>query len=140
MPVLTLYYDGHCHFCLRAVQRLQRWDKRGALAYADIAAPGFDPAPLGVTLEALNTEMHARRADGTLLRGMDSILEAHMLAGRAWLVWPLRIPFLRPLFGAAYRAFARNRYRISRLAGLGVRTPACQSGACSIYLGDDHGT
>jgi predicted DCC family thiol-disulfide oxidoreductase YuxK len=137
---LTLFYDGNCPLCLRAMHSLRRADRQLALAFVDIAAPGFDPAPLGVTVTALNTEMHALRADGTLLRGTDSILAAHALVGRAWLVWPLRIALLRPALGAGYRWLARNRLGISRLLRLRqtARATACEGNACRIYFGDAH--
>ena len=44
-------------------------DARHRLAFVDIAEPGFDPAPLGVDLPALNRELHARLPDGRMLTG-----------------------------------------------------------------------
>jgi hypothetical protein len=37
-------------------------------------------------MAALNRESHARTADGGLLVGIDSLLAAYTLVGRAWLV------------------------------------------------------
>jgi predicted DCC family thiol-disulfide oxidoreductase YuxK len=125
-PALTLYYDGNCVFCRNETARLRRWDGAGRLAFADIAAPDFAP-PAGVDLEALNTEMHALTADGRLLVGIDSLLAAYTLLGRGWMVAPLRVRVLRPVFSALYRSFARNRYRVSALLG----TPACADGVCA---------
>jgi len=79
-PTLTLYYDGRCPFCVSSMARLRGWDTAARLAFVDIAAAGFDPAPLGVTLDALNRELHATAADGTLLVGIDSMLAAPALA------------------------------------------------------------
>lgn len=149
--LLTLYYDGNCPLCVLAMSGLRRADRRATLAFVDIAAPGFDPVPLGVTRAAMNEEMHALRADGTLLRGTDSIFAAHVLVGRAWLVWPLRVAVLRPVFGAGYRWLARNRLRISRILRLNRPVAAapnsldshltgCDAEACRAYLGDHHGT
>ena len=126
-PALTLYYDGHCAICRDEVARLRRWDKAGRLAYADIAAPDFSSAPAGVDLLALNTEMHVLAADGRLLVGIDSLLAVYTLVGRGWMVAPLRVAALRPLFSALYRSFARNRYRLSALLG----APACEDGVCA---------
>lgn len=140
MSALTLYFDSACPFCRREMQRLQRWDHAGRLAFIDMSLPGFDPAPLGVTLAAMNAELHGLRADGAMLVGTDAILEAYTLAGRPWLVWPLRVRLLRPMLAGAYRAFARNRYRISRWLGLGRARPACDGDRCQIYFGDRHGT
>lgn len=83
---LTLYYDGRCPFCATEMARLQSWNGAGRLAFVDIAAAGFDPLPLGLEMAALNRESHARTADGGLLVGIDSLLAAYTLVGRAWLV------------------------------------------------------
>jgi len=130
-PSLTLYFDGRCPFCVSSMARLRGWDTAGRLAFVDIAAPNFDPALLGVTLDALNRELHAAAADGTLLVGIDSMLAAYTLAGQGWRVWLLRIRPLRPMLAALYHGFARRRYRFSRW--FGYRLPAaCDGATCAI--------
>lgn len=129
-PALTLYHDGSCPFCAAEMRRLRRWDNGARLAFVDIAAPGFDPAPLGVDLAALNRELHATTGAGATLVGIDAMLAAYTLAGRGWLVWPLRVRVLRPGLARAYRWFAAHRYAISRR--LGYRLPAgCDGDVCS---------
>lgn len=142
MAELTLYFDSACPFCRREMTRLRQWDGAGRLAFVDIAQPGFDPAPLGVTLQAMNLELHGQRPDGALLVGTDAILEAFTLAGRPWLVWPLHVRLLRPLLARAYRSFARNRYRLSRWLGLGQGEGGaqCDGERCEIHIGGRHGT
>ena len=128
---LTLYFDGACPFCVKSMRQLGRWDTAGRLAFVDIAAPGFDPAPLGVDMAALNREVHGRTREGDLVVGIDTMLAAYTLAGRGWLVWPLRVRLLRPALAGCYRWFARHRYAISRR--LGIRLPdACADGVCGI--------
>jgi predicted DCC family thiol-disulfide oxidoreductase YuxK len=128
---LVLYFDGRCPFCVHSMARLRGWDIAGRLAFVDIAAPGFDPAPLGVTQDALNRELHATAGDGTLLVGIDSMLAAYSMAGQGWRVWLLRIRPLRPLLAALYRWFARHRHRFSRL--FGYRLPAgCDGETCAV--------
>lgn len=130
-PALVLYFDGQCPFCAAEMQRLGRWDRAGVLGFVDIAAPGFDPRPLGVDLAALNREMHSQTRAGAVLVGIDSLLAAYTLVGRGWLVWPLRVPGLRQLLALLYRGFARNRYRFSRWLGY-RRAPACDGGTCAV--------
>jgi predicted DCC family thiol-disulfide oxidoreductase YuxK len=128
---LTLYFDGACPFCVKSMRQLRRWDRAGRLAFVDIAAPGFDPAPLGVDMAALNREVHGLTAEGAVIAGIDTMLAAYTLAGRGWLVWPLRVRLLRPALAGSYRWFARHRYAISRR--LGMRLPnACSDGVCGI--------
>lgn len=129
-PALTLYYDGKCPFCRTEMARLARWDTHARLAFADISEPGFDPAHLGAGMDQLNAEMFSQRADGTVLKGTASMLAAYTLAGRGYLVWPLRVPLLRTLLAWLYRLFARNRYRMSALLGYRLE-PGCSGDVCT---------
>jgi predicted DCC family thiol-disulfide oxidoreductase YuxK len=128
--VLTLYYDGKCAFCTREMMRLAARDRDRALAFVDIAQPGFDPAPLGLSMEDLNREMASRTAQGQVRIGVDSMLAAYTLVGKGYLVWPLRVPGLRQVLTALYRLFARHRYTMSKL--LGYKMPDCTDGVCGI--------
>ena len=125
---LTLYYDGKCAFCATEMQRLAGWDRANRLDYIDISQPGFDPSHLNVSMEDLNLEMASQTADGKVLIGVDSLLAAYTLAGKGWLVWPLRVPLLRDFLAWLYRLFARNRYKMSEL--LGYQAPPCHGGVC----------
>lgn len=140
MAMLNLYFDSACPLCSREMDRLRRWDRAGHLGFIDMSAPEFDPASLGVTLGAMDAELHGLRADGSMLVGTDAILEAYTLVGRGWLVWPLRVRFLRPMLASAYRSLARNRYRVSRWLGIGPVHRNCDGDRCRIYFGDHHGT
>ncbi len=129
IPELMLYFDGHCPFCAAEMGRLRKWDTAGRLAFIDISASGFDPASLGLDMAALDRELHSRTAAGKMLVGVDSMLAAYTLVGRAWLVFPLRVPLLRTCLAWLYRVFARHRYRFSRW--LGYRQEAqCEHAAC----------
>ncbi|WP_269533672.1 thiol-disulfide oxidoreductase DCC family protein [Chitinimonas sp. BJYL2] len=125
-PVLTLFYDSLCPLCDAEMTRLRRADRLGRLAFIDMQAAGFDAADYGTTWAAMDAELHGLRDDGRMLIGIDCIAAAYTAVGKAWLVWPLRLPFARPAWQAAYRWFARNRYRASRW--LGYR---CPDGVCS---------
>jgi len=70
---LTLYFDGLCPFCVHSMRQLRTWDAAGGLAFVDIAAPGFDPAVLGVDMAALNREVHGRTREGEVLAGIDTM-------------------------------------------------------------------
>ncbi|OXI43763.1 thiol-disulfide oxidoreductase DCC family protein [Burkholderia aenigmatica] len=126
---LVLYFDGRCPLCVAEINRLGARDTRQRLAFVDIAAPGFDPAPLGVDLPALNRELHARLPDGRMLTGVDSILAAHALTGRRWLVGLLRVPVVRRALAPLYRRFARNRHAVSRWLGYHAEAQ-CDAATC----------
>jgi predicted DCC family thiol-disulfide oxidoreductase YuxK len=127
-PALTLYFDGACTFCSAEMARLGRWDTHRRLAFVDIAGADFCAPALGLEMRALDAQLHARTADGTLLVGIDSMLAAYTLTGHGALVWPLRVRPLRPALSYLYRSFARHRYTLSRWLGYGA--PACGDGVC----------
>jgi predicted DCC family thiol-disulfide oxidoreductase YuxK len=129
-PALTLFYDGQCPFCAAEMARLRGWNHEGQLGFVDISQPDFDPQSLGVTMAALDRELHSQKSSGEILVGIDSMLAAYTLVDKSWLVFPLRIKPLRPLLANLYRTFARNRYRFSSL--LGYKPIArCNDGVCS---------
>ena len=131
--LLTLYYDGQCAFCTREMMRLAGWDRHQRLAFVDIAQPGFDPAPLGLSMDDLNREMASQTALGHVLIGVDSMLAAYTLVGEGYLVWPLRVPGLRQVLTVLYRQFARHRYTMSRLLGYKMPDCAdCADGVCGV--------
>jgi predicted DCC family thiol-disulfide oxidoreductase YuxK len=113
---LTLLYDAGCPVCSLEMDRLRERNHAGALRFVDIAAPGFDPAPYGVTLAALNAEIHGVRPDGSLIRGVPVLRLAYTAAGLGWVVRPTGWAPLQPVFDALYRVVARNRQPISRVA------------------------
>jgi predicted DCC family thiol-disulfide oxidoreductase YuxK len=134
---LTLFYDGQCPFCKAEMTRLERWDQHHRLCFVDVANPSFDIATTGVTFADLDRELHCMTQSGEMLKGLDSMLAAYTLVDKAYLVLPLRIPFLRPYLSKAYLAFARNRYKFSRLLGYGksASNPLCERGVCqSVYV------
>jgi predicted DCC family thiol-disulfide oxidoreductase YuxK len=128
-PQLTIYFDGDCPFCAAEAHTLRRRDRRGALAFVDIAAPGFDACPPGTDLPALNAQLHSVTQDGKVLKGLDSMLAAYTLVGLGWAVLPLRVRALRPPLQWAYLQFACHRHRVSGWLGLRV-PPRCDGNVC----------
>lgn len=108
---LTLYVDGACPLCRGEVDALRVRDHDDRLRFVDVREPGF-VAPAGRELADMLLVMHARRADGTWLRGVESFRHAYAAVGLGWLVAPTGWPVLGPLSDRAYAAFARNRYRL----------------------------
>ncbi len=131
MAALVLYFDGTCPFCVTEMQRLEKWNTQGRLAFVDIAEPGFDPASAGVDMAAVNRALHGRLRDGRMLAGIDSVLAAYTLVGRGWRVWSLRVPGLRTAAAMLYRHVARHRHALSRWLGYRAE-PACDGAACGV--------
>jgi len=154
---LTLLYDANCPVCAMEVDHLRARCSGGevddALRFVDIAAPGFDPARYGVTFAALDAEIHGVRPDGSVIRGVQVLRLAYDAAGLGWVLRPTAWPALRPLFDAGYRAFARHRREISRVAAplIGAiralharqavaRMKQCAGGACEVRRGPSSGS
>jgi predicted DCC family thiol-disulfide oxidoreductase YuxK len=141
---LTLLYDAGCAVCALEMDHLRARCADGSLRFVDISAEGFDPAAYGVSMAALNAEIHGVRPDGSVLRGVPVLRLAYQAAGIGWLMRPTGWPGLRPAFDLAYRLFARHRQAISRAAAPLIdvvrarrarralaRMQRCTGGACT---------
>ena len=111
---LTLLYDAACPVCSLEMDHLRTRDRHGALRFVDVSVEGFDPAAYGSSLAALNAEIHAIRADGGVVRGVEVLRLAYDAVGLGWVLRATGWPALRPAFDIAYRVFARHRLPISR--------------------------
>ena len=120
---LTLLFDGACPICRAEMDRFARRDSLRRLVFVDIAEPGFDPTRYGATLDDMQRLIHAVRADGTLVVGIEALRLAYSAVGLGVLFAPAAIPAFKPWFERAYALFARNRYRVSAIA--------CATGICA---------
>lgn len=123
---LLLLYDGGCPVCALEMQKLRKRDTRHQLGFVDITALDFNPGRYGASLADMMGRMHAVRADGALLVGMDAIRATYAAIGFGWLLAPTRLPLIRPFFDWCYLKFARHRMRVSRWLGFDC------GAACSI--------
>lgn len=118
---LEMFHDGDCPLCMREVRMLQRLDRRGAITFTDIAAPGF-VAPPGRSLAELNRTMHARQ-DGEWVEGVEVFRQLYAAVGLGPLVAFTRLPGLSGALDWGYAKFAKNRLRL---------TGRCDSGVCEL--------
>ncbi|MBW8844456.1 MAG: DUF393 domain-containing protein [Burkholderiales bacterium] len=79
----TVYYDGACPLCSGEMALLMQRNAAGLLEFVDISAPGFDPAPLGLKLDAMLNSMHVRRPDGGWLVGIPAFELIYAATGHA---------------------------------------------------------
>ena len=113
-----IFYDASCGVCGRWVPRWAPW----------LAARGIAVAPLqehwvatrtGLSRAQLLADVTLLLRNGATLRGADAY--RHLLRSSRWTL-PLALltvtPGFRQLFDAAYRAFARHRYAVSRVCRL----------------------
>jgi predicted DCC family thiol-disulfide oxidoreductase YuxK len=142
---LTLLYDAQCPVCSLEMDHLRERCRDGRLRFVDISQPDFDATPYGVTLAAMDAEIHGIRPDRSVIRGVGVLRLAYDAAGLGWVMRPTGWAPLRPLFDAGYRVFARHRRRISAAAAplidairarrarrMSHAMRACQGGACCV--------
>lgn len=120
---IELFYDGQCPLCTREVGLLRRLDRRSRMRFTDIAAPGFDAAEVGVLWLALMDRIHGRLPDGSIIEGVEVFRRLYTAAGLGPLVALTRLPGISQLLDLLYRAFAKNRLRL---------TGRCRDGVCEV--------
>jgi predicted DCC family thiol-disulfide oxidoreductase YuxK len=112
-PAVTVWYDGACPLCRREIALMRRLDRRGRIAFVDVAS---EEGTCPIDRDALLARFHAR--EGT-----------QMLSGAAAFAAMWRaIPLLRPLgllarhpamlrlLDRAYASFLRWRPALQRWA------------------------
>jgi predicted DCC family thiol-disulfide oxidoreductase YuxK len=142
---LTLLYDAQCPVCALEMDHLRARCSDGRLCFVDIAQPGFDASVYGLTLAALDAEIHAVRSDGSVLKGVEVLRLAYAAAGLGWVLQPTAWAPLKPAFDRGYLLFARHRRRISAVAAplidairayrarrISAAMSACAGGACRV--------
>jgi predicted DCC family thiol-disulfide oxidoreductase YuxK len=111
---MTLFYDGACRLCQTEMRSLQARDSRGLLLFVDISLADFRAFPAGTDRAVLMGQIHAQRADGTLLRGVAVFQVAYDAVGWTWVAQLLRWPGVRAFSERLYPFIAQHRYPLSR--------------------------
>lgn len=124
---LEILIDGLCPLCKREARLLERMDKgRGRLILTDITSDSFNPADYGRTFDDVMGSIHARKADGSLVTGMEVFRLAYASVGWGWLVAWTNWPLIKPVVDMGYRWFAKNRLRLTGHAD------RCDMGRCRV--------
>lgn len=111
---LTIYYESACALCNAEMRNLMLRNTGQKLIFVDISAPGFADLPPGTTREELLELIHARQADGTVIKGVDVFRHAYRAAGLSWVAHGLELPVLGRLADRLYPWVARNRHHFPR--------------------------
>jgi predicted DCC family thiol-disulfide oxidoreductase YuxK len=112
VPALTVWFDGACPLCAREIALMRRLDRRGAIDFVDVSAPGA-ACPMDRT--QLLARFHAQELGGPIVSGAAAF-------AAMWRAIPLlrplgliaRIPPVLWLLERAYRLFLRARPGIVR--------------------------
>lgn len=120
---VEVFFDGACPLCLREINMLKRWDRKGRIRFTDIAAADFSAKALGKTFDELMARIHGRLPDGTWIEGVEVFRRLYSAVGFGPLIAVTRLPGISHLLNLGYRVFARNRLRL---------TGRCRDGACAV--------
>ena len=128
--VVEVFFDGECPLCMREVDMLRRLDRHGRVQFTDIAAPGFVAAVTPDEHADFMARIRGRLPDGTMLEGVEVFRRLYAAVGFGALVAVTRAPGVSQLLDVGYRAFARNRLRLTgRCAPDGVCAVPAAKGA-----------
>lgn len=112
---LTIYYESACALCNAEMSNLKLRNSHGRLVFVDVSAPGFSDLPPGTGLAELLTLIHARQADGEIIKGVDVFRQAYSAVGLGWVTRLLQAPLLGRLADGVYPWIARHRHQQPRV-------------------------
>ena len=122
---VEVFYDGACPLCMREIAMLKRKDRKQRIRFTDISSPDFDASVVGISWAALMDRIHGRLPDGTLIEGVEVFRRLYAAVGAGPLVAATRLPLLSQLLDLSYRAFAKNRLKL---------TGRCTDDACPAHV------
>ena len=116
MERYTLLYDADCGFCRWSVDKILRWDRRGALRTITLQSPEADELLGPMDPERKMASWHLVNGDGEVRSaGAAAAPLLGVLPGGRPLALVARA--LPKTTDRAYRWVARNRHRLGRLIG-----------------------
>jgi predicted DCC family thiol-disulfide oxidoreductase YuxK len=122
VPVAWVLYDGACGFCSRWVPFWKGTLAKRGIGIASLQEPWVAERleAKGVATENLLDDLRILVAgSGDVIPGADAYRWAFRRIWWAWPFWALSVtPGVRRLFDRGYRAFAENRYRVSKACRL----------------------
>jgi predicted DCC family thiol-disulfide oxidoreductase YuxK len=117
----TLFFDGNCGMCTRAVYFVQRYDRTGELRIETLQSTGAANR-LGVPESQILESAKWLDDSGDVYTGAEAMNAAVSVAlGSRWPLRVYRVPGIRALQNAVYRYVAGHRYRFPGT------TPHCES-------------
>jgi predicted DCC family thiol-disulfide oxidoreductase YuxK len=112
----VVYYDGTCPLCRREIAHYRKRDTAGRIEWRDIGhMPDGAVAPDLTRTEAM-AQLHARRADGRLVRGAEAFaLLWSQVPGYRWLGRLAAVAAVSAVLQRAYTAALVVRPHLQRL-------------------------
>ena len=121
-------YDGQCKFCTAQVERLEKFDGRGRIAFVSLHDPRAAQLCPDLTHDQLMEQMYLVTFQGQRYGGAAAIRYLSRRLPRLWLLAPLlHIPWSLNFWQWAYRQFAKRRYRFGRV-------DTCTNDVCDVHF------
>jgi predicted DCC family thiol-disulfide oxidoreductase YuxK len=123
----VVIYDGDCRFCSSQVERLQRYDSEGKLAFISLHDPRIQERFPELTYEDMMRQMYVVAPDGRKYGGAAAVRYlSRRLPKLYWLMPIMHIPFSLPVWQWLYGQVAKRRYK---LAG-----KTCDGDSCAVHF------
>jgi predicted DCC family thiol-disulfide oxidoreductase YuxK len=122
----VVVFDGHCNLCTAQIERIARWDTRGALAFLSLHDPEVYARYPELSHDELMQNMVVVDPQGGRHAGADALRQLSRRIPRLWWLVPiLHLPGSLPLWQWLYSQVARRRYRFNR--------QSCDGGTCQLH-------
>ena len=125
----VVIYDGDCRFCTGQVERINRFDRGGRLAFISLHDPLVAERYPDLSHEQLMEEMVVVDREGNRYGGAAAF---RYLTRRLPLLWPLaplmHLPFSLPLWQWGYRKIAKHRYLLMG------KNDRCDDDSCAVHF------
>jgi len=110
----TIFYDGHCGLCHRAVKFVLKHDRSGtAFRFAPLQGETFQASVPADRRGSAADSVAVETDDGSLLARSDACIHVLRRLGGRWRILAALVAVIpRPLRNALYSFIARVRYRV----------------------------
>jgi len=126
---LHVYYDGNCYLCNAEIAYYKKKDVQQKINFVDIANDDFDPRVHGLEGRDIGVNLHAKLANGKIIKGADSFIAIwENVPGFSFLAKISRFRWINPLAHLGYYIFAKVRPYLPKKG----HEELCPSGACSV--------
>jgi len=134
---IVALFDGDCGVCSRSSRFFGSRDPHGHVERQDLRDPVAAQRFPTLDPDAVRASMHAVRADGSVVIGLDAVREvlAELPAPWPWVATFLGLPGVHALAKVGYRLFARNRLAFNRWVTPVANPsegPVCEGDVCEI--------
>ena len=114
---LNVLYDSKCFLCRKEIEFLKKRDTTSSIIFTDIECNSYDESSMKngqITYQEGMEVIHAVKADGTIIKGIDVFKEAYREVGLGF-IWSISsLPIIRSIMDSTYIFWAKYRTLMTR--------------------------